>query len=106
VQPTIQGTGPQVKKGQKVSVQYSGWLCNDASKTFDSSWDKGEPFSFTVGGSEVIPGWDEGIEGQKVGSQLLLVVPPDKGYGKEGSPPSIPGNATLVFVVDILGATG
>lgn len=102
-QPVIEGTGKTVEKGQKVTVQYSGWLWTDNTKTFDSSWGK-QPFSFTVGGGEVIKAWDEGFVGKKVGSQILLIVPPDKGYGANGSPPTIPGNSTLVFVVDILGA--
>lgn len=101
----IEGKGAEVKKGQKVSVQYSGWLWTDNTKTFDSSWDKGQPFSFTTGGGEVIAGWDEGVVGKKVGSQILLVVPPDKGYGVQESG-SIPANSTLVFVVDILSAAG
>lgn len=106
VEPTIEGDGPVVEEGQTVQAHYSGWLYDDVTKTFDSSWDRGEPFSFTVGAGEVIKGWDEAVAGQKVGSQLLVIVPPDKGYGEQGSPPNIPGNATLIFVVDILSATG
>lgn len=106
VEPTIEGDGPVVEEGQTVQAHYSGWLYDDVTKTFDSSWDRDEPFSFNVGAGEVIKGWDEAVAGQKVGSQLLVIVPPDKGYGEQGSPPSIPGNATLIFVVDILSATG
>lgn len=106
VVPAIEGKGPEVKEGQKVSVHYTGWLWDDPSKPFDSSWDRGQPFSFTPGAGEVIAGWDEGVKGQKVGSQVLLIVPADKGYGDAGSPPNIPGGATLVFVVDILSAVG
>lgn len=106
VAPAIEGKGDKVKKGQKVTVQYTGWLWDDSSKPFDSSWDRGEPFSFNAGAGEVIAGWDEGVVGQKVGSQILLIVPADKGYGEAGSPPNIPGGATLVFVVDILAAVG
>ncbi|EFG47075.1 peptidyl-prolyl cis-trans isomerase, FKBP-type [Brevibacterium mcbrellneri ATCC 49030] len=106
VKPAIEGDGPVVKEGQKVSVHYTGWLWDDTSKPFDSSWDRGQPFSFTPGAGEVIAGWEEGVTGQKVGSQILLVVPADKGYGDAGSPPNIPGGATLVFVVDILAAVG
>ena len=103
----IEGNGfKSLKEGQKVSVHYTGWLWDDPSKPFDSSWDRGQPFSFTPGNGEVIAGWDEGVKGQKVGSQILLVVPADKGYGDAGSPPNIPGGATLVFVVDILAAVG
>ena len=105
---TIEGEGPKVKKGQKVAVHYSGWLWDDTSKYFDSSWQEGrEPFPVDpVGDAQVIEGWNEGLLGQRVGSQILLVVPPDKGYGEQGNPPNIPGNASLIFVVDILSAVG
>ena len=105
---TIQGDGPKVKKGQKVAVMYSGWLWEDTSDYFDSSWqDDREAFAVDpVGDAQVIEGWNEGLVGQKVGSQILLVVPPDKGYGKQGSPPKIPGDAPLIFVIDILSAVG
>lgn len=106
VEPTIEGDGAVVEEGQTVQTHYSGWLYDDVTKTFDSSWDRGEPFSFTVGAGQVIQGWDDAVKGQKVGSQLLVIVPPEKGYGEQGSPPNIPGNATLIFVVDILSATG
>ena len=115
VKPAIEGDGPEVKEGQKVTVHYTGWLWDDPSQPFDSSWDRGQPFSFTLSSGEgiagrekreVIAGWDEGVKGQKVGSQVLLIVPADKGYGDAGSPPNIPGGATLVFVVDILVAVG
>ena len=105
---TIEGDGPKVKEGQSVAVHYSGWLWDDNSKYFDSSWqdDRG-PFAVDpVGEAGVIEGWNEGLVGAKVGSQIVLVVPPDKGYGEQGSPPSIPGNATLVFVIDVLSAQG
>lgn len=105
---TIEGEGPEVKKGQSVAVKYSGWLWDDNSKAFDSNWKEGgQPFAVDpVGDAPVIDGWNEGLVGQKVGSQVVLVIPPDKGYGEQGSEPSIPGNATLVFVVDILSAQG
>lgn len=105
---TIEGTGPEVKKGQKVAVKYSGWLWDDASQPFDSNWGGGgQPFAVDpVGEANVIQGWNEGLVGAKVGSQIVLVIPPDKGYGEQGSPPKIPGNATLVFVIDILSAQG
>lgn len=104
---TIEGDGPEVEKGQSVSVKYSGWLWDDTSKTFDSNWTKdGQPFTVSpVGEAQVIDGWNEGLIGQKVGSQVVLVVPPDKGYGEQGND-SIPGNSTLIFVVDILSAQG
>ncbi|RBP64700.1 peptidylprolyl isomerase [Brevibacterium sanguinis] len=105
---TIEGEGPEVKEGQSVAVHYSGWLWDDTSKQFDSSWQDGrEPFAVDpVGQAPVIDGWNEGLIGQKVGSQVVLVIPPDKGYGEQGSPPNIPGDATLIFVVDILSAQG
>lgn len=102
VEPTIEGDGPKVSKDQEVTVQYSGWLWDDSSKTFDSSWDRGQPATFPLDG--VIKGWTEGLEGQKVGSQVLLIAPPDMAYGEAGSPPNIGPNKTLVFVVDILAA--
>lgn len=102
VEPVIEGDGKKVEKDQEVTVQYSGWLWDDASKTFDSSWEKGQPTTFGLDG--VIKGWTEGLEGQKVGSQVLLVTPPDKAYGEQGMPPNIGPNKTLVFVVDILAA--
>jgi len=104
VQPLIQGTGPAVAAGQTVSVHYTG-LIWAGGKQFDSSWDRGQPASFPIGTGKVPPGWDEGLVGQTVGSQVLLVLPPDKGYGSAGdSSAGISGTDTLVFVVDILDA--
>ncbi|WP_246490311.1 FKBP-type peptidyl-prolyl cis-trans isomerase [Brevibacterium oceani] len=102
---TIEGEGPEIEKGQSVSVKYSGWLWDDTSKAFDSNWKKGgQPFPVSpVGDAQVIDGWNEGLIGQKVGSQIVLIVPPDKGYGEQGNE-SIPGNSTLIFVIDILSA--
>ena len=102
-QPLIKGTGAAVAKGQVVTVHYSGWLWDGTA--FDSSWSRKQPYTFQVGATpgQVIPGWDEGLVGQTIGSQVLLVVPPDKAYGAAGQG-SIPANATLVFVVDILDA--
>lgn len=97
VQPLIKGSGAEVKSSGSVKVQYTGWLLN--GKQFDSSWDKGTPIDFAL--SNVIKGWTEGLAGQTVGSQVLLVVPPDYGYGDQATG-SIPANSTLVFVVDIL----
>lgn len=95
------GTGPAAKSGDQVSVQYVGALY-DSGKEFDASWDRGEPFQFTLGSGQVIKGWDEGVAGMKAGGRRKLVIPPDLGYGAAGSPPSIPANATLVFVVDLV----
>ena len=102
---SIEGTGPEVKKGQTVRVAYTGALLKDGS-VFDSSASHPEQpaFDFVVGSGQVIKGWDNGLQGQKVGSRVLLVIPPAEGYGTAGSPPKISGNDTLVFVVDILAA--
>ncbi|MFE3641630.1 FKBP-type peptidyl-prolyl cis-trans isomerase [Streptomyces sp. NPDC059169] len=94
----IEGTGPVVKAGDTVSVQYKGVLWKDG-KEFDSSYSKGAPVTFPL--ANVIPGWQKGLEGKKVGSRVLLVVPPDMGYGDQGQGP-IPPKSTLVFSVDIL----
>ena len=105
VQPLITGTGPVVQSGQTVTVHYTGVIWT-SGKTFDSSWKRGATFSTPIGQGSVIAGWDEGLVGQTVGSQVLLVIPPDKGYGATGSTDgSIKGTDTLVFVVDILDAT-
>jgi peptidylprolyl isomerase len=104
VQPLIKGSGAQVQSGQTVSVHYTGVIW-DTGKQFDSSWDRGAPLETVIGTGQVIAGWDEGLVGQTVGSQILLVVPPDKGYGTTGSSDgTIKGTDTLVFVVDILNA--
>ena len=101
VQPLIQGAGAAVEAGQTLTVQYSGWLWDGTP--FDSSWERGSASSFQLSG--VIPGWQQGLAGQTVGSQVLLVIPPDLGYGEEGQGDSIPGGSTLIFVVDILSAS-
>ena len=97
----VDGTGPAAKDGDKVKVQYVGALF-DTGQEFDASWDRGEPFELTLGGGTVIQGWDQGLVGMKAGGRRELIIPPDLGYGPQGSPPSIPANATLIFVVDIL----
>src|SRR3954464_9139290 len=94
------GTGKTAKKGDKVSVQYVGALYHN-NQVFDNSWDKGQPFDFPLGQGQVIQGWDKGVEGMKVGARGELVTPPALGYGAQGSPPTIPAGATLVFVVDL-----
>jgi peptidylprolyl isomerase len=104
VQPLITGKGAKVAKGQTITVNYTGVIW-PGGKKFDSSWDRGTPDSFAIGVGKVIAGWDEGLVGQPVGSQILLVIPPDKGYGAAGSPTAgIKGTDTLVFVVDVLDA--
>lgn len=100
VQPLIVGDGPVVEPGQPITVQYSGWLWDGTG--FDSSWESGQPFTTQIGVGQVIPGWDEGLVGQTIGSQVLLIIPPEMGYGAEGSG-AIPPDATLVFVVDLIG---
>jgi len=103
-QMVVKGDGPAVTKGQLLVSQYTGVLWRDG-KTFDSSWDRGQPASFGIGVGQVIKGWDEGLVGKPVGSRVLLVIPPGKGYGKSGAPQaSIRGDDTLVFVVDVIGA--
>jgi FKBP-type peptidyl-prolyl cis-trans isomerase len=102
----IKGSGPKVDKGDMVVAQYSGVIWR-TGKVFSTSWTQGQPFGFTIGAnpSQVIPGWDKGLQGQTVGSRVMLVIPPAEGYGKAGSPQAkIKGTDTLVFVVDILGA--
>ncbi|HEX7095993.1 MAG TPA: FKBP-type peptidyl-prolyl cis-trans isomerase, partial [Acidimicrobiales bacterium] len=103
-QTLIEGTGPAVEAGQTITVHYSGEIW-ESGEQFDSSWERGEPASFPIGNGSVIPGWDNGLVGKTVGSQVLLVVPPADGYGEAGNPNAgIGGNDTLVFVVDILDA--
>jgi FKBP-type peptidyl-prolyl cis-trans isomerase len=98
-QDKVVGTGATATAGKTVSVQYTGWL-PDGTK-FDSSRDRNEPFDFPLGAGHVIPGWDEGVAGMKVGGRRLLVIPPALGYGPSGTGP-IPPNATLVFDVELL----
>ncbi|HEX7279800.1 MAG TPA: FKBP-type peptidyl-prolyl cis-trans isomerase [Solirubrobacterales bacterium] len=94
------GTGATAKAGDEVTVQYVG-VGYDSKKEFDSSWSRSEPFAFNLGAGEVIPGWDQGIEGMKVGGRRELVIPPNLAYGPAGSPPVIGQNETLIFVVDL-----
>lgn len=103
-QVLTEGDGAVVEAGQTVTVNYSGWLQSTGEK-FDSSWDRGSTYDVTpVGTAEVIDGWNLGLVGQKVGSKIMLVIPPELGYGVQGSG-TIPGGATLVFVVEIIAAT-
>jgi FKBP-type peptidyl-prolyl cis-trans isomerase FkpA len=101
------GTGDEAKKGNIVSVQYTGWLyTKDGRKgaKFDSSLDRGKPISFTLGQKQVIAGWDEGISGMKVGGKRTLIIPPQLAYGSTGANGVIPPNATLIFDVELVSA--
>ena len=95
-----QGTGVIAKLGDVVSVHYTGWLTD--GKKFDSSVDRGEPFSFKLGAGHVIQGWDQGVAGMKVGGKRKLTIPPQLGYGDRGAGGVIPPNAVLVFEVELL----
>jgi peptidylprolyl isomerase len=94
------GTGREAKPGDTVTVQYVGVLYKNG-KQFDASWDHGKPFDFVLEAGQVIPGWDRGVTGMKVGGRRELIIPPSLGYGAKGSGP-IPPKATLVFVIDLL----
>lgn len=98
-----EGSGAEAKSGDEVTVQYVG-VDYKNGKEFDSSWSRNEPFSFTLGAGEVIPGWDQGVEGMKVGGRRELIIPPELAYGEAGAPPAIGPNETLVFVIDLLEA--
>jgi len=95
------GAGAIVRVGTNVSVHYTGWLEN--GKKFDSSVDRGQPFSFPLGAGRVIKGWDEGVQGMKVGGKRKLIIPSNLGYGARGAGGAIPPNATLIFEVELLG---
>jgi len=99
------GDGAEAKKGQKVTVHYTGWLYNNETQgaKFDSSKDRSDPFVFSLGAGMVIRGWDEGVAGMKVGGKRTLIIPPELGYGARGAGGVIPANATLKFDVELLG---
>lgn len=99
------GTGAEAKSGQNVNVHYTGWLWVDGKRgnKFDSSKDRGQPFSFPLGGGRVIKGWDEGVAGMKIGGTRILTIPPAIGYGDRGAGNVIPPGATLQFEVELLG---
>ena len=101
------GTGAEATPGHRVDVHYTGWLYDERKADhkgtkFDSSRDRNDPFTFRLGGGEVIPGWDQGVAGMRVGGQRTLTIPPDLGYGAQGASGVIPPNATLVFDVELL----
>ena len=102
-----EGTGAEAINGRSVTVHHTGWLYNESEAElkgtkFDSSRDRNEPFSFILGGGQVIPGWDQGVAGMKVGGQRTLTIPPEMGYGASGAGGVIPPNAVLLFDVELL----
>jgi peptidylprolyl isomerase len=96
----VTGEGAEAKEGDNLKVEYVGVVYANG-KEFDSSWGR-EPFTFQLGSGSVIPGWDQGVAGMRVGGRRELTIPPDLAYGPQGSPPAIPPNATLIFVIDLL----
>ena len=100
----IAGTGAAAKAGDQVSVHYTGWLLygGEHGKKFDSSKDRGDAFGFPLGAGQVIKGWDEGVQGMRVGGTRVLTIPPGLGYGARGAGGVIPPNATLIFEVELL----
>ncbi len=100
IEDLVEGSGATAAAGQHVTVHYTGWL-TDGTK-FDSSKDRGDPFDFALGARHVIAGWDEGVQGMKIGGSRKLTIPPQLGYGARGAGGVIPPNATLVFEVELL----
>ena len=108
VEDRVAGTGGEARPGMLVSVHYTGWLYDPSAadkrgKKFDSSKDRGQPFEFPLGQGQVIPGWDEGVKGMKVGGTRVLTIPSAMGYGARGAGGDIPPNAALVFEVELIG---
>nr|WP_314859083.1 FKBP-type peptidyl-prolyl cis-trans isomerase [uncultured Undibacterium sp.] len=102
----IEGTGAEATAGNNVLVHYTGWLQNpdgSAGKKFDSSKDRNDAFEFALGAGQVIKGWDEGVQGMKIGGTRILTIPAALGYGPRGAGGVIPPNATLIFEVELLG---
>ena len=101
-QDLVVGTGPEAMNGDMLSVRYTGWLYDpNASESKGTEFDSGT-FEFVLGAGTVIQGWDRGLLGMRVGGRRIIVIPPELGYGADGSPPRIPGNATLLFEVELL----
>lgn len=100
IEELVVGNGKEAKAKDKVTVHYTGWLTD--GKKFDSSVDRGDPFTFILGAGQVIQGWDQGFAGMKVGGKRKLTIPPHMGYGAHGAGGVIPPNATLVFEVELL----
>ena len=103
VETITSGAGLSPKRGDTVTVHYTGWLTDGAK--FDSSVDRNEPFAFVLGTGQVIQGWDEGVATMRVGDKVRLTIPPELAYGKAGYPGAIPPNATLIFEVELLSVT-
>ncbi|CUU56976.1 peptidylprolyl isomerase [Frankia sp. CcI49] len=101
VQDITEGTGAEATAGQTVSVHYVG-VAHSSGEEFDASYNRGQPFRFRLGAGQVISGWDQGVQGMKVGGRRQLVIPPHLGYGARGAGGQIKPNETLVFVVDLL----
>ena len=104
IDDVVVGSGATAAAGQHVTVHYTGWLFENgaAGKKFDSSKDRGDPFDFPLGAGHVIRGWDEGVQGMKIGGTRKLTIPPEMGYGARGAGGVIPPNATLLFEVELL----
>ena len=105
---TRTGNGDTATAGQYVTVHYTGWLWENGEKgeKFDSSLDRNDPFEFGLGQGMVIQGWDEGVQGMKIGGKRSLIIPPELGYGARGAGGVIPPHATLLFEVELLGVEG
>ncbi|HEY0664067.1 MAG TPA: FKBP-type peptidyl-prolyl cis-trans isomerase [Thiobacillaceae bacterium] len=104
IDDTAIGAGEAAAAGRQVTVHYTGWLLEKGAKgrKFDSSKDRGDPFVFPLGRGQVIKGWDEGVQGMKVGGSRTLTIPPELGYGARGAGGVIPPHATLIFEVELL----
>ncbi|MEG0315760.1 MAG: FKBP-type peptidyl-prolyl cis-trans isomerase [Comamonas sp.] len=104
IEDTVVGEGAEATRGKRVTVHYTGWLYKDGQQgaKFDSSKDRNDPFVFTLGAGMVIKGWDQGVQGMKVGGKRTLIIPSELGYGARGAGGVIPANATLKFDVELL----